>query len=78
MMSKKKIIFSLILVSLIGILAFNLKNNRSTYINKDFNIIKSEKRENGTYIKTRNDITKTGKEIFIDKQGNIYSDDYIE
>lgn len=80
-MTKKRTIFGLTIVASTSVLALSIVHMKKEVLmnrNDDFNIIKSEKRDNGIYLKTRNDISKSGKEIFIDDNGKIYSNDYIE
>ena len=77
--NKQRLLFiccSIISATIIGY--FIYRSFESTTSFNTFNIVHSEKRDNGVYLKTKDPIKQSGKEIFIDKEGNIYSNDYIE
>lgn len=76
---KKAILFTTCSMIIIIILGYFVRLCfKQSYQNPTFNIVFSENNNNRFYLKTRDEITKSGKDIVIDNDGSIFSHDYIE
>lgn len=76
---KKAILFTTCSMIIIIILGYFVRLCfKQSSQNPAFNIVFSENNNNRFYLKTRDEITKSGKDIVIDNDGSIFSHDYIE